>query len=59
MSGRLITTWNPPNALDDVVVDPPIQSNPTVEEADGRRLQSIHPGVMNGGDARQQCSIAV
>lgn len=35
------------NALNDVVVDPPIQSNPTVEEADGRRLQSIHPGVMN------------
>ena len=35
------------NALDDVVVDPPIQGNPTVEEADGSRLQSIHPGVIN------------
>lgn len=34
-------------ALIDVVVDPPIQANPEPEQADGRRLQSIHPGVMN------------
>jgi|GEM_PF-2431069 len=28
-------------------IDPPIQSNPVQEKADGTRLQSIHPGVMN------------
>lgn len=35
-----------PNALDDAT-DPPIQANPIVEQADGERLQSIHPGVIN------------
>ena len=35
-----------PNALQDAV-DPPIQSNPVQELADGTLLQSIHPGVMN------------
>ncbi|TWT40084.1 DUF1559 family PulG-like putative transporter [Botrimarina hoheduenensis] len=35
-----------PNALDDAV-DPPIQSSPDPAAADGRLLQSIHPGVLN------------
>lgn len=35
------------SALNDVVVDPPIQSNPTIEEAHTSQLQSIHPGVLN------------
>lgn len=35
-----------PNALQDAT-NPPIQSNPVQEQADGTLLQSIHPGVMN------------
>lgn len=34
------------NALDDVP-DPPIDANPADDQADGTRLQAIHPGVMN------------
>ena len=35
-----------PGALDDLIA-PPIQSNPFVEDADGKLLQSIHPGTIN------------
>ncbi len=35
-----------PNALRDAI-DPPIQSNPAPVLADGRLVQSIHPGVLN------------